>query len=232
MPHIDVEQPVTLARKIYDGLCLEITSGRLKPGAVLSRRKIAAAYGTSYVPVIEAMVRLEGTGLIETTSAQMARVCHVSQESIQQTYVLREAYETQAIRLACQHATREEVDDLYRMAEEVQRRVPQKKKTAAETRRSEEGLRAHWLFHRRIAELSRCPLLVEELERIELHQRLRANWIYVPEMPDPPRLHAVLVDAIKAADADAADAAMRAHVRLGLEKELHNYRQQSTKRSD
>ena len=70
------------------------------------------------------------------------------------------------------------------------------------------------------------------MERIELHQRLRANWIYVPEMIELPRQHAVLVDAIKAADADAADAVMRQHVRLGLEKELHNYRLQSTRIDD
>lgn len=231
MTQIDVVRPGTLARRIYDGLCREITSGTLKPGTVLSRRKIAAAYGTSYVPVIEAMVRLEGTGLIETESSQMARVCRVTVESIQQTYVVREAFETQAIRLACQYATPREIDELYRMAEDVQASVPQQE-TAANEQVSEEGLRTHWLFHRRITELSRCPLLVQELERIELHQRLRANWIYVPEMIEQPRQHAVLVDAIKAADPDAADAVMREHVRLGLEKELHNYRMQSTRRDD
>lgn len=231
MPQIEVERPDTLARRIYDGLCLEITSGKLKPGTVLSRRKIAAAYGTSYVPVIEAMVRLEGTGLIETESSQMARVCRVTVESIQETYVLREAYESQAIRLACQYAIPQEIDELYRMAEDVQASVPQPETAANETA-GEEGLRAHWLFHRRIAEISRCPLLVEQLERIELHQRLRANWVYVPEMAEMPRQHAVLVDAIQAADVDAADAAMRAHVRLGLDKELYNYRLRSTRRDD
>lgn len=231
MSQIEVERPDTLSRKIFDGLCREITSGKLKPGAVLSRRKIAAAYGTSYVPVIEAMVRLEATGLIETESSQMARVCRVSVESIQETYVLREAYETQAIRLACQYATSQEIDELYQMAEDVERRVPSQE-TASNQQAIEAGLRVHWHFHRRIAEISRCPLLVRELERIELHQRLRANWIYIPEMLDPPRQHTLLVDAIKVADADAADTVMRAHVGLGLEKELHNYKQQSTRRRD
>lgn len=231
MPQLDVARPDTLARQVYEGLCREITSGNLKPGTVLSRRKIAAAYGTSYVPVIEAMVRLENTGLIEVESSQMARVCRVTLESIQQTYVLREAYESQAIRLACQYATPQEIDELYQMAEDVQVSVP-REGTATNDGASEEGLRVHWHFHRRIAEFSRCPLLVQELERIELHQRLRANWIYVPEMIDPPRQHAVLVDAIKAADADAADAVMRAHVRLGLEKELHHYGLQSARSAD
>ena len=229
MTEVEFNRPDTLARRIYDGLCREITTGKLKPGAVLSRRKIATAYGTSYVPVIEAMVRLEGTGLIETESSQMARVCRVTVESIQQTYVLREAYECQAIRLASQTATPQEIDKLYQMAEDVQSRIPDEKSTS-DTTASEEGLRVHWLFHRRIAEISRCPLLVEQLERIELHQRLRANWVYVPEMVDSPRQHAVLVDAIKGANAGEADAVMREHVQLGLEKELHNFNLQSTRK--
>jgi DNA-binding GntR family transcriptional regulator len=116
-------QPATLAQQVYEGLCQEITTGKLKPGELLSRRKIAAAYGTSYIPVIEAMVRLENAGLIETESTQMARVTKVTVESIENTYVLREALETQAIRLACETATEQEIEELYRLAEEVDARV-------------------------------------------------------------------------------------------------------------
>jgi DNA-binding GntR family transcriptional regulator len=53
-----VGKPSTLAHQVYEGLCQEITTGKLKPGELLSRRKIAASYGTSHIPVIEAMVRL------------------------------------------------------------------------------------------------------------------------------------------------------------------------------
>ena len=90
--------------------------------------------------------------------------------------------------------------------------------------RDQEGPRLHWQFHRRIAEISRCPALVRELERIELLRRLQANWYFTPEIPDPPRYHSLLVDAIEARDAAEADARMRAHVRSGLEKELLGYR--------
>ena len=90
--------------------------------------------------------------------------------------------------------------------------------------RDQEGPRLHWQFHRRIAEISRCPALVRELERIELLRRLQANWYFTPEIPDPPRYHSLLVDAIKARDVTGADARMRVHVRSGLEKELLGYR--------
>src|SRR5262245_16696965 len=110
---------LALTQVIFDGLCREITMGKLKPGELLSRRQIALRYGASYTPVIEAMVRLENAGLVETEAAQMARVRRMSIDAIQGNYVLREAYETQAIRLACERATTAEVDELYRRAEKV-----------------------------------------------------------------------------------------------------------------
>ena len=66
--------------------------------------------------------------------------------------------------------------------------------------------------------------MVRELERIELLRRLQANWYYAAETPDLPRCHSLLIDAIKLRKPSAADAAMRRHVRRGLEKELRGYR--------
>jgi DNA-binding GntR family transcriptional regulator len=223
-------QSVTLARQVYEGLRGDIASGKLKPGAMLSRRKIASSYGTSYASVIEAMVRLEHTGLIEAESAQIARVRKVTQELIEQTYVMREAFEVHAIYLACQNATATEIDELAGMAKTVDAHVTAIDKTRGEAT-DKEGPLLHWKFHRRIAELSRSPILVQELERIEVVRRLQANWSPVPGLEDPPRWHLRLVDAIEAHDADGAVAAMRAHVRRGLERELQGYRMRAATRS-
>jgi DNA-binding GntR family transcriptional regulator len=213
--------PLALVRTIYEGLRDEITSGKLKPGEPLSRRWIARRYGTSYIPVIEALARLESTGLIEAEVRQAARVRKITLETIQDDYVLREAYESQAIRLACLSATADEIAELYLLAEAVDASAHLELGNASGEQR---GPLLHWGFHRRIAEISRCRALVRELERIELLRRLQANWYFAPELPDPPRCHALLVDAIQSGDAVAADAAMRAHVKKGLEKELLAYR--------
>jgi GntR family transcriptional regulator, rspAB operon transcriptional repressor len=218
----------SLAQRVYEGLCEQVTRGELRPGQVLSRRKIAARYGTSYIPVIEAMIRLESAGLIDTDSSQMARVHRVTVEGIEDGYVLREALETQSIRTACELATPDEIQELYQLAETLDARISARD-TARKNTKDDDGPLQHWKFHRRIAEISRRPVLVRELQRIELWRRFRANWIYVPGMKDPPRLHSILVDAIAAHDADAADRAMRAHARMGLEKELLGYRMQATR---
>ncbi len=259
-PVIRETSQVALVRTVYEGLRDEIVGGKLMPGEALSRRQIASRYGTSYIPVIEAMARLESAGLIDVEARQVARVRKITVETIEQDYVLREAFETQAIRLTCATAIDDEIEELYRLAESVDQRV-----AAGETMRSrpsakngpgnaagertktpsprppwppptkggrqlgagegfDAGVMLHWRFHRRIAEISRSRALIRELERIELLRRLQANWYFTPEIPDEPRCHSLLVDFIKNQDPVGADAAMRRHVRRGLEKELMGYR--------
>jgi DNA-binding GntR family transcriptional regulator len=212
-----------LTQTVFQGLCSEISSGKLKPGELLSRRRIAERYGTSYIPVVEAMVRLEHAGLIEAEANQMARVRRMSVEMIENDYVLREALETQAIRLASERATDAEIKELYELAEAVDRHTERRDRSGNASDR--EGLLIHFRFHKRIAEISRFPILVRELERLQLLRQLQLNWIYVPNVRNPPRYHARLVDPIKAHDPDAADAAMRAHIKAGLEKTILGYEQ-------
>jgi DNA-binding GntR family transcriptional regulator len=208
-----------LARAVFEGLCHEITTGKLKPGATLPRRQIARRYGSSYTPVIEAMVRLEGAGLVEAGSSRAAaRVRRVTPESIRSGYVIREALETQAIRLACVTASAIEIEELQQLAEAIDARLPAQGGDA-------EGPLLDWEFHRRLAQISGEEALVRELERLELLRRLQANWICAPFTDTPLRFHhQLLVEAVKARDPHAADAAMRTHVRMGLERELIGYR--------
>lgn len=209
---------MTQVEIVYEGLCREITSGKLKPGEVLSRRRIAARYGTSYTPVIEAMVRLENVGLVESESAQVARVRRMSVEAIESDYVLREAHETQAVRLACESATDDEIDELGRLARQLDERMTESRKPDRKIQRQ------HWSFHKRIAELSRYRVLVLALERAELLRLLLSNWINVPHPVEPLRYHSRLVDAIRGRNPEAADAAMRIHIRNGRDSEIAGYR--------
>ena len=145
-----------LARKIYQSLLDEIVTGKIKPGESLSRRRIAERHGCSYTPVIEALIRLEYAGLVESESFRSPRVRGLSLERIHGDYVLREAYETQAIRLACEHATPDELEGLRALAEEVDA-LASLKDVPEHRGHHEGGPILHWRFHRRIAELSRCP---------------------------------------------------------------------------
>lgn len=210
--------PGALVHKVYDGLRDEILSGRLKPGDGLSRLPIARRYGVSPTPVIEALVRLEQTGLVEAAPGQMARVRRVTLESIQNDYILREAIEVQTVRLACAAVTAVEIDELHGLATAVDHLHDEEKRG-----RPKRGAAADSAFHRRIAELSRCPVLVEHLDRIALGQHHRLGWIAPIAVEEPVRQHGLLADLIARRDVAAAEVEMRAHVRRGLEDECLAY---------
>ena len=211
-----------LTESIFEGLQQQIMSGELKPGEFLSRRDVAKRFDCSYTPVIEALVRLEHAGLVESQSHQMARVRSLSIGKIHDDYVLREAIETQAIRLACRHATVAEIKELRRLAVKVDSKRS-KVGTSTPIKTIEEASLLDWQFHRRIAECSRCQALVRELERIETLRRLRAKWSTVVQSNYPERHHEQLVDVLELRDPIAADEVMRAHVRRGLEREIKGY---------
>ena len=212
------ETGITLVQTIFETLRAEIASGEVPPGELLSRRALASRFRCSYSTVVEVMVRLEGAELIEAETAQMARVVRPTLERIRDAHVLIEAYETQAIRLACLSATAGEIDELYLLAEALEQRI------AARDPDDREAPTLHAQFHKRIAQVGRVPGLVRALERSQLLVRCQKHWtVTATEMPDSPRWHSVLVDAIRDRDPLAADAAMRAHMRRGFEKDLLAY---------
>src|SRR5262249_20800613 len=131
----------------------------------------------------------------------------------------------------------DEIEELYRLAEAVDARISVRDRARGGERRESQrqrgdsavaidrqGLWIHWQFHRRIAEESRQPVLVRQLERIEVLWRIEASWSAAPQLTSPPRLHSLPVDPIAGRAPEAAEAVMRAHVRRGLEKELLAYR--------
>ena len=156
------QNSVTLVCTIFETLRGEIASGVLPAGQPLSRRALAERFACSYATIVEVMVRLENTELIEAETAQMARVVRPTLERLRDAHVLIEAYETEAIRLACESATSGEIDELYRQAEALETRI------AACDLEDHQTPVAHMQFHQRIAWLGRAPSLVRAMERSQL----------------------------------------------------------------
>jgi DNA-binding GntR family transcriptional regulator len=75
----------------------------------------------------------------------------------------------------------------------------------------------HISFHTRIAECTGCQALREGLEK---NQVLIFNWLYDVSVGHrtPANWHRQLIDALTQSDPDTAEAAMRKHVRYGLDE--------------
>src|SRR4026208_215652 len=95
----------SLASEAYSVVRQRILRGDIALGQVISRRKLAAELSMSFLPVSEALLRLEIEGLLESRPRAGTRVRIPSPEDVQGHYVVREALETQAARLFAQFAS-------------------------------------------------------------------------------------------------------------------------------
>lgn len=206
-----------LADKAYAAIREEILRGDLGMGTVLSRRKLAKQLGTSIFPISEAIQRLEGEGLIESRPQVGTRVRVPTETDIRERFVIREALECQSARLVAERATFEQRGELNRMAENVDALFNRQTAGDSDPEFAFAIQSYHMQLHLKIAEYSGCAALKDLLEKNNV---LVLNWIFdlvVPGISRPARLHRDLVEIVTGNSSDAAEIAMRQHVRIGLE---------------
>ena len=170
------------------------------------------------MPISEALQHLEIDGLVESKPRVGTRVRVPIREDIIERYGLREALETQAARLCV-----ENVDDGGRG--EIRKMGHQLDQLYASTAGADEEFlysahTYHVRFHLRVAEIGGNILLRDAIER---EQVLVFNWLFdtaAHQRTLPPHFHSELAAVLTAGSIEAADNAMRAHIRYGLEQVL------------
>src|SRR2546428_13454684 len=109
----------SLAGEAYAVVRQRILRGELAMGQIISRRKLAAELGMSFLPVSEALLRLEIEGLLESRPRAGTRVRIPTQQDVRGHYVVREALEVQAAKLFAEVATPAERAELMKLAARV-----------------------------------------------------------------------------------------------------------------
>lgn len=203
--------PASLAAEAYRFVKQRILRGQLPMGHVISRRKIAAELGMSFLPVSEALLRLEFEGLLESRPRAGTRVRIPSREDVRGHFIVREALEVQAAMLFATVATVEDRNDLEKLSLRVD---------AMSVSDQSLYLPAHEKLHRRIAEGARCPALSIAIEKTHA---LASTWFCVAREPSdqaPPRQHQLLAEVLITGTPEEAAEVMRQHVNRGLENTL------------
>jgi GntR family transcriptional regulator, rspAB operon transcriptional repressor len=210
----------SLSNRAYQQIRDEILSGDLSIGDILSRRRLAKRLNMSFLPITEALKCLETEGLVESRPRIGTRVRVPSEQDIRDSNVIREALESQAARLCAQGITEEEKKQLCTSARHLDELQKMSAQEAADSRFLFSVHTYHMQFHMRIAELSRCPGLCRAIEKEHV---LIFNWLYdvaANRRTQPEEFHSTLAEALCSGDPLAADAAMRVHVRYGLDQVL------------
>jgi DNA-binding GntR family transcriptional regulator len=204
----DAAEDPSLAAEAYGIVRRRIVRGKVRLGQIISRRKLAAELGMSFLPVSMALLRLEFEGLLESRPRAGTRVRIPSREDVRGHYVVREALEVQAAKLFAQVATARERAELKKLAARVDALALQPDRIPY--------VIAHQKLHRRVAECTRCPALSNTIEQ---NNALASIWFCVARRPspdDPKRRHQGLIAALCAGNPEKAAAAMRAHITCGL----------------
>jgi DNA-binding GntR family transcriptional regulator len=202
-------EAASLAAEAYNVVRRRILRGELAIGQVISRRKLAAELGMSFLPVSEALLRLEFEGLLESRPRAGTRIRIPSREDVKGHYVVREALEMQAAMLFAERASAEERAEIMKLAARVDAASIDADATLYP--------RLHHKLHRRIAECTRCAALIAAIEQTNA---LASIWFCAHRERDratASRRHHELAAVLCAGDSERAAEAMRAHLKVSLE---------------
>jgi DNA-binding GntR family transcriptional regulator len=189
-----------------------ILAGELEAGAKLREVALADTLGVRRGPLREAVRILEGRRLLERTPHAGVSVIAPTLEDCEQLLVTREALEGMAARLSAQNMTFDELERL-RALEKV---MEDGDGAGRAPGMGVFGVGPDTDFHRLIAMGSRNRR-IEQLLCEDLYSQLR---FFRTRLPRTPRSadqrhgeHRAIIEAIHRRDGDAAEEAMRAHIR-------------------
>jgi len=204
----------SLSGEAYSVIRDRIMRGEVAIGQVISRRKVAAELGMSFLPVSEAFLRLEFEGLLESRPRAGTRVRIPNAQDVLGQYVVREGLEVQAAKLFAENSTPEERGELLKMAARVDSLSAQ-----PEADRSV-YVNLHEKLHHKIAEYARCPALSNAMEKT---CALSSIWFCIDRFyqSGSGRRHQDLMEALVTGDTDTAARAMRCHILTSRDRMLH-----------
>ena len=193
--------------QVIQSLRQAIIEMQLAPGQALSENDIAQRYGVSRQPVREAFIKLREAGLLQILPSRGTYVVKISAREVLNARFVREAVECAIVRAAAPLADTGAIKVLAGLIAEQRDAVAR-----GDTRRFtllDES------FHRAIADIIECDYAARVVESARA-QTDRVRYLSLPGTTPLDTLmdqHQEIVDALASRDADAAEAAMRRHLR-------------------
>lgn len=199
----------TLPQDLVVHLEQAIITGELPLGSKISEADLAQRYQVSRGPLREALVKLEGLGLITRSANVGARVISLSEADVLYQFQIREALEGMAARLAAENIEPDELQALYDLLAIHQKNVDDHE---ANQSMHQSG---NFDFHLRIIKASKNPNLISLLnDKLYALMRLFRHQIST-HRTDPKQAlqeHRAIVDAIANKEGDLAELLMRRHI--------------------
>jgi DNA-binding GntR family transcriptional regulator len=184
-----------------------ILRGNLEPGAWLREAEVAREMNVSRTPVRDAFRILAAERLVEMKANQGVVVSQMTSEDVIELYVVREALEALATRLAARHGARQCLDAFTTL-------IPLMREAGA-AGDVRELSRLNFEFHTIVKDACGNRYLAQSLTQLQQAARRFPD----PTLGLPGRIeesideHVRLADAISQGDADAAEKIASEHMR-------------------
>ncbi len=203
------QEPVTIADKLFIDLRRAILEGELPAGKKISEPELANAYGVSRGSLREAISKLENCNLVTRKPNVGARIIGFSMTHMMEIYLIREAMEGMAARLAAENMNDEEIERLSNVLKSpMELNSPQGNAQC--------NLDIDLDFHFCIIQGSKNQRLIRMLCQ-DLYDLVRFYRFRLPSgfsrTEQAFQEHSLIVSAIKRHDGEMAETLMRHHIR-------------------
>jgi DNA-binding GntR family transcriptional regulator len=191
-----------VAARLRHGLMV----GAFIPGQVMSLRKLAAAFGTSPMPVRDALGQLVAANALEETPGRSVRVPRMTGERLKELFEIRESVEGIAARNACRKATPALLRQLTAINRELKAGIARREVLAS--------LDANQRFHFALYRAAQSDVLMPLIESLWLQAGPTMYFSFLaPDMPWDASAHGEVLDALRRKDAAAAQRAIARDIR-------------------
>jgi DNA-binding GntR family transcriptional regulator len=200
-PGADAGSSITARQRVREELRRLILAGKLRPGARLAQQHLARRFGVAQSVVRESLLELQFSGLVQMVDNLGIFVGDLNADTLIQAYEVREMLEGLAARGCCDRASRVDLRELTKMAEEIHRLGT----GGDDAQRGALDRR----FHLRTIEIAHNEVLVRLIEACHaLGMTVQASRPHSVIR----REHLGIIAAIEAGDAAEAEKRAREHV--------------------
>ena len=206
-----IETPLTKSEHIRRTIQDDIDCGRLRPGDPIKLDEQAARFGSTAIPVREALRALQAERLVTLRPHHTALVAEVDLIELKDIYSVRAVIEADVMRRATVNLSACDVAQLQKLARLHQTSV----------RGGQKRTEAHQLFHCKLYELAGSPTLTRialDLWRSSERCRRLLRSGPPPDGTNPADDHLALVTALQSGSAERAAETMVLHLARSLER--------------
>ena len=210
----------------YKHISDKLLNGQLTPGQKISEPAFARELKISRTPVREAIQRLQNEGLVKQVPSSGTYVAKSDRVPLIETYEIRLALETMAIRKVAKRARARDLSGLKKCCDQMKSVIDTMQKAKADRIEGDllmEFLTADMDFHLTIMEIARNRAALKIIADAHMRNRIFGCLSRHRDLDHAKQtlaVHSAIVRAVRDHDSDRAYRLLHEHIELSMEEAL------------